>query len=164
MMTTTDQTADVPVRRTITVKASPERAFRVFTDEFDTWWPRSHHIGKAPMKKAIIQGTVGGRCYTEQTDGTECDWGRVLVWDPPRRLVFAWQIDGRWQYEADLAKSSEVEVCFTPEADGTTRVDLEHRYLHRHGADAAAVRKGIDSPDGWGGLLRLFAAQVEQAK
>jgi uncharacterized protein YndB with AHSA1/START domain len=164
MTTTTDQTTDVPVRKTINVKASPERAFRVFTDEFDSWWPRSHHIGKAPMKKAIMQGTVGGRCYTEQTDGTECDWGTVLVWDPPRRLVLAWQIDGRWQYEADLAKSSEVEVRFTPEADGATRVDLEHRYLHRHGADEAAVRTGIESPNGWSGLLRLFAAQVEQAK
>jgi uncharacterized protein YndB with AHSA1/START domain len=164
MTTTTDQTIQAPVRKTITVKASPERAFRVFTEEFDSWWPRSHHIGKAPMKKAIMQGRVGGRCYTEQTDGTECDWGTVLVWDPPRKLVLAWQIDGRWQYEADLEKSSEVEVSFTPEADGATRVDLEHRHLHRHGAAAAAVRTAIDSPNGWGGLLQLFASQLEQSR
>jgi hypothetical protein len=76
LLTTTDLTLDVPVRKTITVKASPERAFRAFTQEFDSSWPRSHHIGKAPLKTAIIQGTVGGRCYTEQTDGTECDWAR----------------------------------------------------------------------------------------
>jgi uncharacterized protein YndB with AHSA1/START domain len=164
MTTTTEQTIQAPVRKTITVKASPERAFRVFTEEFDSWWPRSHHIGKAPMRKAIVQGRVGGRCYTEQTDGTECDWGTVLVWDPPRKLVLAWQIDGQWQYEADLARSSEVEVRFTPEADGATRVDLEHRHLHRHGAAAAAVRTKIDSPNGWGGLLQLFDAQVEQSK
>jgi len=114
------------------------------------------------MKKTIIQGAVRGRCYTEQTDGTECDWGTVLVWDPPHRLVLAWQIDGQWRYEPDLAKSSEVEVRFTPGPDGSTRVDLEHRCLSRHGADAGAIRTAIDSPAGWGGLLALFAAQAAQ--
>jgi uncharacterized protein YndB with AHSA1/START domain len=112
------------------------------------------------MKKAIIQGGAGGRCYTEQTDGTECDWGTVLVWDPPHRLVLAWQIDARWQYEPDLAKSSEVEVRFTPERDGLTRVELEHRYLSRHGADAGAIRTAVDSAGGWSGLLALFAARL----
>ena len=162
MTTTADQTIDAPVRKSITVHASPARAFHVFTQEFDTWWPRTHHIGKAPMKKAIIEGVVGGRCYTEQTDGTDSEWGTVLVWDPPHRVVLAWQIDGHWQYEPDLAKASEVDVRFTPEANGSTRVDLEHRYLSRHGADAEAIRTAIDSPNGWGGLLQLFAARVTQ--
>src|SRR5689334_12116722 len=62
-MTTMDQTTDRSVRKSITVKAGLEHAFQVFTEGFDTWWPRTHHIGKAPMKKAIIQGRVGGRCY-----------------------------------------------------------------------------------------------------
>jgi uncharacterized protein YndB with AHSA1/START domain len=161
-MTTTDQTADVPVRKSISVRASTERAFHVFTAEYDSWWPRTHHIGKAPMKKAIIEGHVGGRCYTEQTDGTECDWGTVLVWDPPHRLVLAWQIDGKWQFQPDLARASEVEVRFAPQSDGSTRVDLEHRYLARYGDDASAVRAAVDSPNGWNGLLQLFAAAVDQ--
>jgi uncharacterized protein YndB with AHSA1/START domain len=92
MMATEQQTTDVPVRKSIRVNASVEHAFRVFTEGFDSWWPRSHHIGKVPMKKAVIEAVAGGRCYSEQTDGTECDWGTVLVWDPPRRLVIAWQI------------------------------------------------------------------------
>ncbi len=159
---TVNQTTDRPVRRSVTVKASAEHAFRIFTEGFDTWWPRSHHIGKAPMKKAIIEGRAGGRCYTEQTDGTDCDWGTVLVWEPPRRFVMAWQIDGKWQYEPDLAKSSEVEVRFTPEPDGSTRVDLEHRYFDRHGTDADAIRTAIEAPNGWGDLLKLFAAKAVQ--
>ena len=163
MTTTADQMADVPVRKSISVRASQQRAFEAFFDEFDAWWPRTHHIGKAPMKKAIIEGKVGGRCYSEQTDGTECDWGTVLVWDPPRRAVWAWQIDGKWQYEPDLAKSSEVEVRFMALADGSTRVDLEHRYLARHGDDANAIRTAIDSPTGWGGLLDLYSARVDRA-
>ena len=157
----TDQTT-LPVQKSITVQATPQRAFDVFTAQYDRWWPRSHHIGKAPMKKAIIESRAGGRCYTEQTDGTECDWGSVLVWEPPHRVVLAWQIDARWQYEPDLAKSSEVDVRFTLVGDGLTRVDLEHRYLERHGLDAFAIRTAIDSPNGWGGLLEMYAAQVAQ--
>ena len=162
MTTMTDQTADVPVRKSISVNASLARAFRVFTEEFDTWWPRSHHIGKAPMAKAIVQGTAGGRCYTEQTDGTECDWGSVLVWEPPHRLVIAWQITPDWQYEPDRAKSSEVEIRFTAEPGGSTRVDLEHRHFDRHGAGGAAIRTAVDSSGGWGTLLEAFAAQVQK--
>ena len=154
---------DPPVRKSITVKASVERAFEVFTAGIDSWWPRTHHIGKSPMKHAIVEGRTGGRCYTEQVDGTECDWGTVLVWEPPHRFVMAWQITGaHWQYEPDLSKSSEVEVRFTPEADGSTRVDLEHRCFNRYGADAETMRTAVSSPNGWGGLLDLFAKRLDQ--
>jgi uncharacterized protein YndB with AHSA1/START domain len=153
----TESTTAAPVRKTITVKADAERAFRVFTEEFDTWWPRTHHIGTAPMKRAIVEGRAGGRCYTEQTDGTECEWGTILAWDPPHRLVIAWQIHGDWTYQPDLAQASEVEVRFTPVAGGMTRVDLEHRHLERHGAGTVAMRTAVDSPNGWSGLLQLYA-------
>ena len=57
---------DTSVRKTITVKASAERAFRVFTEGIDTWWPKTHHIGSSPMTKAVLEGRSGGRCYSEQ--------------------------------------------------------------------------------------------------
>jgi len=151
------------VRKTITVSASLEHAFAVFTEGYDSWWPRTHHIGKAPMEKAIIELRAGGRCYSTQVDGTECDWGRVLVWDPPHRLVLAWQITHEWGYEPDLARSSEVDIQFTAEPGGRTRVDLEHRHFERHGAGATAMRTAVDSPNGWSGLLQLFAARAEQS-
>lgn len=155
-------TTDVPVRKSITVKATPEDAFAVFTDDMDSWWPREHHIGKSPMKRIIVEGKVGGRCYTEQQDGTDCDWGSVLAWEPPRRFVMAWRITTRWEYETDLWKSSEVEVTFTPIGNGSTRVDLEHRYLARHGAGFEGMRSAVDSPNGWGGTLRRFADRLER--
>jgi hypothetical protein len=162
MTPTMNHATDRPVRKSITVKASADHAFRVFTEGIDTWWPRGHHIGKSPMKKAIMEAREGGRCYTEQVDGTDCDWGRVLVWEPPRRFVMAWQITPMWQYEPDVAKSSEVEVSFTPQGDGSTRVDLEHRYFERHGVGAEAMRTAVDDPNGWTGLLDLFRAGAEK--
>ncbi len=152
---------NTPVRKSITVKAAPERAFEVFTTDFDSWWPRSHHIGKAPLKRAILETWQGGRCYTEHVDGSACDWGQVTAWEPPRRLVLAWQIHGDWSYEPDPAQSSEVEIRFTPEAGGLTRVDLEHRHIERHGASAAALRTAVDAPSGWTGILQLYVARVE---
>ena len=159
--TTSDQVSQAAVRKSVAVKATADHAFQVFTERIDSWWPRTHHIGNAPMVKAIIEGRAGGRCYSEQADGSECDWGRVLVWDPPQRFVMAWQIGPTWQYEPELAKSSEVEVSFTPQADGVTRVDLEHRYFERHGAGFDAIRSAVDSPGGWNQLLELYRTAAE---
>lgn len=157
-MTSVVEAANPPVRKSVTVSASVERAFKVFTEGFDTWWPRSHSIGGVPLQKAVIEGKAGGRCYQQSTDGSECDWGRILVWDPPSRFVIAWQLNPQWEHEPDIAKASEVEITFSPEPDGSTRVDLEHRHFDRHGAGAELMRQGVDSPGGWGGLLQMYAA------
>jgi uncharacterized protein YndB with AHSA1/START domain len=154
--------SETPVRKSVTVQASIDKAFRVFTEGIDTWWPRTHHIGKSPMTKGVIEGFAGGRCYSEQADGTDCDWGKILLWEPPSRFVMAWQVTHTWGYEPDLAKASEVEVRFTPEPDGSTRVDLEHRYFERHGEGWEVMRTSIDSPGGWGGLLALYAAKAAE--
>ncbi len=147
------------VKKTVNVGAYANEAFRVFTEGFDSWWPRTHHIGKSPMTEAILESRQGGRCYTKQEDGTDCEWGTVLAWDPPKRLVIAWQITHQWGYEPDLAKASEVEVTFTPVAGGT-RVDLEHRHFERMGPGGAAMRAGVSAPGGWGTLLEQFAGKA----
>jgi hypothetical protein len=152
---------DAPVRKSITVQASVQRAFEVFTAGLDSWWPRSHHIGAVPMKRAIVEGRVGGRVYNEQTDGSECDWGQITAWEPPRRFVMAWRINAQWKFEPELAQSSEVEVRFTPLGDGATRVDLEHRRFDRMAPGWEKMRESIDSEGGWSGLLAMYAAQAE---
>lgn len=162
MTTMADNDVFAPVQKTITVRASVQRAFDVFTHDFDSWWPRSHHIGKSPMKRAIIEGKAGGRCYSEQEDGTDCPWGSILEWDPPRRFVFAWMITPEWAYEPDLKKASEVEIRFTDIGGGQTRVDLEHRHFERHGDGGATMRTGVSAPGGWGTLLDLYAARAAQ--
>jgi len=89
---------DHTIRKSIVVKAGAERAFRVFTEGMDTWWPKSHHIGSSPMARTVLEGRPGGRCYAQQEDGTQSDWGEVLEWDPPRRFVMAWKVSPAWKY------------------------------------------------------------------
>lgn len=163
-MTSVADTTNAPVRKSITVRTTAERAFSVFTEGFDSWWPRGHKLFEADLAVAIVEGRLGGRCYQRAVDGAECDWGKVTVWDPPRRLVIAWQLDAQWQYDPDISHASEVEVTFTAEPGGSTRVDLEHRHFERHGAGAAQVQSGVDSPNGWGGLLQLFAGVAEAGR
>jgi uncharacterized protein YndB with AHSA1/START domain len=151
-MTATEDTA---VRHTIAVEASQEKAFAVFTDGFDKWWPRSHKIGPEALERAVLEGRVGGRWYERDTDGTECDWGKVLVWEPPSRLVLAWQITGEWAYDADFL--TEVEVTFVADGPNRTRVEVEHRGLGAYGDQASDMRDQFDSPGGWPGLLAAFA-------
>jgi uncharacterized protein YndB with AHSA1/START domain len=150
-----------PVRKSIRVHADAARAFRVFTEEIDSWWPRTHHIGSSPMKRVVVEGRPMGAIYTDQEDGTVCPWGSVLAWEPPHRFVMAWQVSPSWQYEPDLSKCSEVEVRFTPADDGTTLVELEHRGLERHGGACIKMREQVNAEGGWGGLLTMFAAKVE---
>ena len=148
-----------PVRKSVIVATSAERAFRVFTEGIDRWWPREHHIGASPLKRAVLEPRAGGRWYAVGEDGSECDTGRVLTWEPPRRLVLAWQITSEWKYDPSFL--TEVEVTFTPEGPNRTRVDLEHRNLERYGVEAVGLRSSIDAPGGWRKLLDSFAAGVQ---
>jgi len=147
-----------PVRKSIRVEAAPARAFELFASRMGRWWPRSHSINGSLIRDVIVEGREGGRWYERGEDGSECEWGRVLVWEPPSRLVLAWQIDGQWRFDPNLL--TEVEVRFIPEGEAT-RVELEHRHIERFGDLADATRAALDSPGGWGGLLEGFAAAAE---
>ena len=144
-----------PVRKELVVSASADHAFKVFTDGIDRWWPRTHHIGKSPLQREVLEAGAGGRWYGLSEDGTECDVGKVLVWEPPHRLVLSWQITSDWKYDPGF--KTEVEVTFSAEGPKTTRVVLEHRDLHLYGLAEPAYRRQIDSPEGgWGSILQRF--------
>lgn len=143
-----------PVRKTIFVDAPQAHAFAVFTSGIGRWWPKSHHIGKVEPERPVIEPRAGGRWYELGEDGTECEIGQVLEWEPPARVLLAWQLDAQWKYNPALI--TEVEVRFAPEGNGT-RVDLEHRNLERLGESGETMRAMIDSPNGWGHLLQLYS-------
>lgn len=150
-----------PVRRNVRVAAPREHAFEVFTAGIGRWWPKSHHIGAADLDALVIEPREGGRWYERGVDGSECEVGKVLVWDPPARLVLVWQLTPEFKYDPNLI--TEVEVQFIAEGAGATRVELEHRNLERMGDHADAMREKIDGPGGWGDLLQLFAQSATQA-
>lgn len=148
-----------PLRKHIRVRASAARAFKVFTEGIDTWWPKTHHIGPSLPVRGAIEPGVGGRCFTEHNDGSQVSWGKILAWEPPHSFVFAWTVTTDWKPELDINKASEVEVRFTESSDGTTLVELEHRHFERHGETGALMRQHVE---GWTNLLELFRAEADR--
>jgi hypothetical protein len=142
------------------VDAPLAEAFRVFTDDIGSWWPTEHHILEGELKEMIFERRVGGHVYDRAVDGNECHWARVLVYDPPNRVAFSWDISLQWQLETDPAKTSEVEVVFVAEDPDRTRVELEHRHIERHGDGWEQMHAAVGSPDGWDAGLRSFARRV----
>jgi uncharacterized protein YndB with AHSA1/START domain len=149
--------ADLSVRTSIVVGAPRERAFDVFTSGFGKFKPREHNLLRVEIAETVFEPRVGGHIYDRGVDGSECRWARVLVYEPPNRVVFSWDISPQWQIERDLARTSEVEVRFIAEAPDRTRVELEHRNLERHGAGWEGVRAGVSSNEGWPLYLRRYA-------
>jgi len=147
------------VRKVIVVDAPQGIAWRVFTERMGTWWPlATHKIGKSNAVDAVIEPRVGGHWYERGDDGTTCEWGRVLVWEPDTRLVLAWEITADWQHDPNL--ETEVEIHFIAVGDHRTRVELEHRHLDRYGDRRDEMRGIFDSEGGWTGLLAAFAARA----
>lgn len=140
-----------PLLKAVTVKASPEQAFRRFTDELASWWPlQSHSVGEGAAETVVMEGRVGGRIVERIRGGREAVWGTVTAWEPPRRVAFTWHPG------AEPATAQDVEVRFTP-VGGGTRVELEHRGFERLGRLARRARRGY--PLGWAYVLGLYAGR-----
>ncbi|HEY2069338.1 MAG TPA: SRPBCC family protein [Rhizomicrobium sp.] len=146
-----------PVKKTIRVQAPQAKAFDVFT-RIDGWWPKGHHVGKAPLKTAIIEPFVGGRWYHISEDGSEDVTGYVRAWQPPERLVVSWRLNSK--FVADDSVDSEVEVHFIAESPTTTRVELEHRVT---AVDGEAISTAVGAPNGWTAIMEIYAQSVEAA-
>jgi uncharacterized protein YndB with AHSA1/START domain len=132
------------IRKTVLVDFAPAEAFELFTTRIASWWPvGTHSYGGDEVTDVVLEPRTGGRLY-EVTVAGEQEWGSVLAWEPPDRLLLDWQIGD--------ARGTEVEVRFSPEGPGT-RVELEHR-----GFSADDPRDRYES--GWDIVLAPFAEQA----
>ena len=155
-------TATAPIVRSLVVAAPIETCFTLFVDGFGRWWPPEHHIGEdRTIAEFRLEPHVGGRCYDVDTDGGECQWGTVLAYEPPTRLVLASHIQGDWTVDLDPARQSEVDIAFKARGPEQTEVRLEHRKLDRHGDGAEGLRHGVGGPGGWDWILNRFLDAAE---
>jgi uncharacterized protein YndB with AHSA1/START domain len=150
------------VRKQVVVDAPIDRAFTVFTQRFGDFKPPEHNLLATPITETVFEPRVGGHIYDRAVDGSECRWARILVYEPPDRVVFSWDIGPQWQVETDPQMTSEVEVRFVAESAKSTRVELEHRHIERHGPGWPAVADGVDGDAGWPLYLARYAALFEE--
>ena len=151
--------APAAIRKTIEVRAPIDRAFRVFADRMGEWWHKEHSVAQGTTQaNVIVEPRAGGRWYETGADGSEHDWGKVLAYEPPHRLLLTWQLNREFTYDPDF--ETTVEIRFEERGDMTI-VHFEHRDLERMGEGAAQQMESMDG--GWGFLLDLFKAEAERS-
>lgn len=154
-----DAVAEVVVTRTLTVPLTTTKTFELFTARMGDYWPKEHSIGSSAIADVVVEPRVGGRWFERGVDGSDCDWGRVAVWEPPHRVVLLWQLTADWKFDPDF--ETEVEVSFADAGPGHTKVELRHRNLQRYGDRAEPMRTALGSPGGWSAILGQFEQFAE---
>ncbi|HEX8681781.1 MAG TPA: SRPBCC domain-containing protein [Ardenticatenaceae bacterium] len=109
------------VRKTITVRCDVETAFRIWTEQMNSWWPKGHSRSGNPSTTVLMESQIGGRIYERTPEGVEHDWGRVIVWNPPRHYAYHWYLG------SGPEQPTRVDVHFIAQEDGHTRVDVSHQ-------------------------------------
>ena len=140
----------------VTVRLPQSESFRLFTRGFGSWWPSEYTWSGNVLESITMEPFEGGHCTEEGPHGFRCDWGRVLVWTPPQRLVLTWQIGPHREPQPDPEKASTVEVLFRSEESGATRLLLTHRDFRRHGKGASRYRKALAGEAGWAWILTHY--------
>lgn len=141
-----------PLQKQLKVRLPVEAAFRLFTEGIDKWWPlKTHSVGEDQAETCFFEGWEGGRIVEVLKDGSQAEWGRVLTWEPYRKVVFHWY-PGR---EPDTAQ--EVTVTFNEIPSGT-EVELVHAGWESLGDKAQAGRAGYDS--GWDYVLAKYIVEA----
>lgn len=160
MKSDTDILSAYTVRHSVQVPKSVEETFGLFVDTLDEWWPAAYTWSQDVLQEMVIEPEVNGRCYERGPHGFTCDWGRVLIWQPPHHLQFTWQISPRREPVPNPAKASEVDIHFEADGPNQTQVVLEHRHFDRHGEGSEKYQEMMDSPQGWPYILRQFETAV----
>lgn len=150
------------IHYSMTAPVSPDQAFAIFTEGLADWWPAEYTWSQEVLETITIEPGEGGRCFERGPHGFRCDWGRVLVWEPPHRLVITWQISPKREPQPNPAKASEIEVHFEAKGVSRTRVEFEHRHFARHGEGSAKYRTILDSPQGWPYILNRYLKAVAE--
>lgn len=140
------------IRKSVTVRCPPDRAFKVFTREIGRWWPldRGFSYGGERTSEIFLDDNEGGRLYERFTDGTEFEIGHVIRVDPPHLILFTWKAP-------DWEAATEVEVRFAAEAGGT-RVYLEHRGFE---SSAKMRGRGKGFVGGWDIVLARYVGDAD---
>jgi uncharacterized protein YndB with AHSA1/START domain len=150
----TESAAVVEVFRSMSVPLSQTRAFELFTTRMTEFWPKEHSIGESELAEVVLEPRTDGRWFERGIDGSECQWGRIASWEPPRKVVLLWQIGSDWRFDPEF--ETEVEVMFIEEGPERSRVDLRHRNLQRYGDNTEQMRAIFGDPKGWTGTLASF--------
>ena len=143
-----------PIRMSVEVPLSQDRAFALFTERIETWWPLDvHAVRKEEVATCFVEPFAGGRMGERSRTGDEYVWADILVLERPHRLVVSWHPND--------SPATELEITFTP-SDRGTLVELEHRNWEAFAELALQAR--TEYGRGWPLVIaERFAVAAEKA-
>ena len=129
------------VESEVVVKATPERAFALFTANIGDWW--------AVDSNSVYRGTVSfeGDELIERSGAEVAVWAEVTRWEPAVALGLTWHAG------QDATRTTDVLVTFTPQGDQTL-VHLTHTAWERLLDGEQASR---EYAQGWPPALEQYA-------
>lgn len=151
------------VHAAVVVDAPAARAFELFVHHIHEWWDPRHHVLQGGIVEMTVEPRAGGAIFDRDVDGTVSRWGTVIVFDPPKRIVFQWHVTPSWTIDLDPAKASEVHVRFESLSDTQTLVRLDHIHLDRHGDGWEIMRDAVGAPESWAAGLQRMAGLARTA-
>ncbi len=111
-----------PIVKTIEVPCSQEKAFGIFVNDINSWWPlQTYSVAKKAgqvAKSLRMEPELGGRIVETDQDDTEYVWGTVKSFSPYDSFSM------NWHPGKPPASASLVEVRFTRLENERTRVEL----------------------------------------
>lgn len=138
-----------PVVKTIEVACNQEKAFDIFVNQTNAWWPMDKNsvsaMGGNVAKDVRIEAREGGRIVEIGHDDTEHLWGSVSTYQPSSLFIMNWHIG----LPAD--NPSTVKVEFNEVGDSRTQVVLTHSNWESFAEKAEDMRKGYNA--GWVGVF-----------
>lgn len=143
-----------PLHFSFVVNCSADHAFDVWAKKTSMWWPPTHTVSGEAGVDVIFEPWEGGRIFERDPGGEEVEWGTVTVWKPPQQLSYLWRI------RTDEASATDVDIQFMQQADGSTRVEIQHVGWERLGERGPAWRKA--NLGGWNGVLPDYRMACER--
>lgn len=137
-----------PFKTSFDVACDPDHAFATWTQKASSWWPVEHTASHQAGTKIVFEPRVGGRIFEHAPDGREIEWGKVVEWDPPRRLRYLWHI------ATDPEHATDVDIVFRELPDSSTRIEIEHGGWERLGEIGRTWREANRA--GWDGVLPSY--------
>jgi hypothetical protein len=142
-----------PLIKTIEVPCSQEKAFGVFVNEMDSWWPLSIFTVSAMSggvaKSIRVEPKVGGQIVEIGNDDTEHLWGTIRSYDPHDSVGMDFHIAPTG--DDTVGSWSLVEVRFTALGSDRTQVELTQTNWEAFGEKAAMLRGGYGP--GWDAIF-----------
>ncbi len=150
------------ISREIEVGIAVDKAFSIFVEDINNWWPQEYTWSQEKLNEIKIEGWENGLCTEMGPFNFRCDWGRVTEFVENKRLRIKWQISPNREPVPDPESASDLHLEFVASHDSDSLIKFEHSNFENHKNGAKKYREMMDSENGWDYILKRYKKYCEK--